>query len=712
MRLTSIEISGFRAFSGSYQFDLDGDVLLVVGTNGQGKTSLLDAIHWGLTGEISRLNQPGSIVSLYSPTGEARVEITIASDDDRQINVTRHFDGQQSRVLLKTGTKTFRGNEAEIELIRCIWPEGLATNDPRKALRSALERGVYLQQDVLTGFLTADTDQDRFNAISELIGSGHTTEFQGALERSRKSWSETTNQQVALLGDMEARQGRLQAQLRELTNDITTTTVSPLDWTTWWTEVKRLGVSVAVPERRDSSDAPNTIDAAMSELRALRFSHERRGQRLLEIASDLRELPTKVPDVGASRQTSDRASRDLEVARLNLTEAEDSVAEFRNRQSERHAEEQELKILFDVALRHLGKHCPVCQQTYDLEVTRRRLESRLAEPSRTEEPPKRIPNLARFITIVREKEKEAAAALETLRNATRLERAKAEGQTRIREGLTELGIYVPEMDGLSRTINSALEENERVLGVISKSMSQGESLALSLARTGQLARRVELEQEIQAVDLALRKLRIEIKTRIDSGALATGMIEGLRDISSLLVEQELARIEPLLQRIYATADPHPEFRVVRFLSRMHRGRGRLMAEVADLTRDHRSDAPEEFLSSSQLNVLAVSVFLALNLGLQSLPLRAVILDDPLQSLDDLNLLGLIDLLKRMRVQRQLLISTHDVRFASLLERKLRPVADSQRTILIGLNGWSREGPFVVQRDVNRDPTPIRIPVAA
>jgi ABC-type lipoprotein export system ATPase subunit len=92
----------------------------------------------------------------------------------------------------------------------------------------------------------------------------------------------------------------------------------------------------------------------------------------------------------------------------------------------------------------------------------------------------------------------------------------------------------------------------------------------------------------------------------------------------------------------------------------------------------------------------------------ALPLNTVILDDPLQSLDDLNLLGLIDLLRRTRDQRQLIVSTHDHRFASLLERKLRPVEDGQRTVVVDLQGWDREGPHVTQRDVEHDPTPVRI----
>ena len=92
-----------------------------------------------------------------------------------------------------------------------------------------------------------------------------------------------------------------------------------------------------------------------------------------------------------------------------------------------------------------------------------------------------------------------------------------------------------------------------------------------------------------------------------------------------------------------------------------------------------------------MNVLAVSVFLALNLGLPKLPLDAVMLDDPLQSLDDLNLLGMVDLLKRLRRRRQLILSTHDRRFASLLERKLRPVFDAERTITVELERVEQRG---------------------
>jgi DNA repair exonuclease SbcCD ATPase subunit len=94
----------------------------------------------------------------------------------------------------------------------------------------------------------------------------------------------------------------------------------------------------------------------------------------------------------------------------------------------------------------------------------------------------------------------------------------------------------------------------------------------------------------------------------------------------------------------------------------------------------------------------VATFLALNLGVAQVPLQTAMLDDPLQSLDDVNLLGLVDLLRRVKERRQLLVTTHDGRFGDLLERKLRAL-DGQRTIRIDLSGWTRNGPVVSQHDV-------------
>ena len=710
MWIKSVDISGFRAFSGSHRFDLDGDIVLVTGVNGQGKTSLFDAILWAVTGEVSRLNRPDSVVSLYSQSGEARVTVTLRSDDGRTLEVTRHSDGERTGLLVGAGGETFRGREAEYELLRCLWPDGLAAIESQAALRSALERGVYLQQDVLTGFLTADTDQDRFRAISELIGAGRTTEFQEALERSRRSWSRTTTQRNSEMKEKEERLSRLERQVQDLAGVRSIPPSSGSQWAAWWTQANRLGVSTGESPRVDSFDAPRAIDAGMAELRAVRLSLERRGDRLRHLALMLDDLPPPIDNIDETRKEAEQASQALEAARNTLAKAEQEVAEARRRQIEARSEREDLRVLAEIALRHLGEQCPVCQQTYDVDSTRERL-SRLREGVEPTGPPVDELGLIGLMKDVQAMQERASSANAALQDSERHESVRTNSQERIRADLVELGIEILEDSNAARAIESALEENARNLELLTEVRLRGEALALSLARTGQISRQAEVEREVQVLRHDLSLIRDEVRLRQATGELASKIISGLRDASSDLVEGELERLEPLLQRIYATADPHPEFRMVKLLARMYRGSGRVLAEVEDPLHDHRSEAPGAFLSSSQMNVLAVSVFLALNLGIPTLPLNVAILDDPLQSLDDLNLLGLIDLLKRMRERRQLMVSSHDSRFASLLERKLRPVSDQQRTILVELSGWSSEGSSVAQRDIAPDLVPIRIAAA-
>ena len=710
MRIKSLDISGFRAFSGRTELDLDGDIVLVVGVNGQGKTSLFDAILWAITGSLSRLSRPDSVVSLYSPSGEARVSVSLASEDGRILEVTRHSDGENGSLLVSDIGETFRGEDAEYELLRRLWPDALSASEARVALRSALERGVYLQQDVITAFLSADTDQERFRAIGELIGAGRTTELQVALERSRRSWSRVTGQITKEMKPKEDRLSRLEALLHDMEGTGSPEPPSRDEWADWWDEARRLGVSVAEVPRTDSSDAQSFIDLAMADLRALRLSLGRRGDRLRDLALMLQELPAAA-DIDAIQTEATEASQTLEEARQSLTSAERENAEARRRQLGIRSEREELRDLAEIALRHLGEQCPVCRQTYDEESTRERLESMLLFVTQPEDAPGSQVELAGLVEHLHAMEERDSVVAEALRDAQRQELVRVGRLDRIRADLAELLIEVQDGDSADSAVELATDENARNLERLVEVTPRGEAFALSLARSGELARRRELEREVQVIKRDLSNIRNEISAREATSQLVSKMINELRDASADLVGSELARLEPLVQRIYATADPHPEFRLVKFISRMYGGSGRMFAEINDPSHDISSEDPNAFLSSSQMNVLAVSVFLALNLGIPTLPLSTAILDDPLQSLDDLNLLGLIDLLKRMREQRQMLLSTHDSRFASLLERKLRPVAESQRTILVELGEWSSEGPSVTQRDVVGDLTPFRIVAA-
>ena len=110
-------------------------------------------------------------------------------------------------------------NKAKSNSYKTCGPKGYGANDQSMALRSALQYGVYLQQDVLTGFLTAETGEQRFNVFSQFVGAGAATELQLALEGSRRAWSRATNVLANRLQEKEQRTEQLESQLRELEGD-------------------------------------------------------------------------------------------------------------------------------------------------------------------------------------------------------------------------------------------------------------------------------------------------------------------------------------------------------------------------------------------------------------------------------------------------------------------------------------------------------------
>ncbi|WP_024571976.1 AAA family ATPase [Bacillus subtilis] len=73
------------------------------------------------------------------------------------------------------------------------------------------------------------------------------------------------------------------------------------------------------------------------------------------------------------------------------------------------------------------------------------------------------------------------------------------------------------------------------------------------------------------------------------------------------------------------------------------------------------------MSSGQLNVLAISLFLAINEGQTLSKLDLIGIDDPIQNMDDVNQFSICDVFSN--IKKQLILSTHDYNFLKLLIKK-------------------------------------------
>jgi DNA repair exonuclease SbcCD ATPase subunit len=147
VRLKTLAIDGFRGFPRPVVLDLDAEAVIVAGVNGSGKTSFFDAILWVLSGSVGRLNSdPSAVVSEYSPSGEARVEVVLSSGAS-SVTVARRYDGAMHLTVRPGDSETVTGAAAEAALIDLLWPDAKAATDQLTALSRSLTRATYLQQD-------------------------------------------------------------------------------------------------------------------------------------------------------------------------------------------------------------------------------------------------------------------------------------------------------------------------------------------------------------------------------------------------------------------------------------------------------------------------------------------------------------------------------------------------------------------------------------
>ena len=361
--------------------------------------------------------------------------------------------------------------------------------------------------------------------------------------------------------------------------------------------------------------------------------------------------------------------------------------------------------LSELALRLLGEVCPVCDQAINRDELAQRLEA-LAAVELIDAGPSGVVDRA-----TNERGEAASALAAAERQLTKARLSRRESIARIAEfesGIKALGSALTEWGEAREFLEARIKDIQERLDTLRELRAQGEALAIRHARSTEESRRRDLERQLTVTVAQVDRLTVDLSRRKRTGEVATQLLTRLQEAESHIVGSHVQGLAPLLRRIYRRLDPHPSFRDVVLDTKTYYRRGRLWPRVLDPTYDIGAQDPNQVLSSSQLNVLALSIFLSLNLGLANLPLGAAFLDDPVQSLDNINLLGLTDLLRRAKEERQVVVSTHDDKLGTLLARKLRPIRAEDRTIVITLRNWSPKGPHVLTRVVDRESTDLRV----
>lgn len=684
VRFLWIEIEGFRGFRDRARFDLDASVVVVTGPNGSGKTSFCDALQWLLLGDLSRFaslttrRDTSYVANLYR-SGQPAVVRAGLRIQDREIELTRTGASSPGHLEWKEGSTVY-GDEAESRL-RAAFGLPAQVDFSNYILRSAV-----LQQDLIRSVLE-DKPAERYRNLVTLLGLDEIQRFLEAAQERASRAARQGERAREELRQAEARVRAAEGDLQELTSRAQRR--ADVQQALGLLTERLAGLGYIEPTRVVTM-ATGSVQSALSSVQTLGTMTRQLLDRRRTLDSQ-RHDAVEVTDeeLDAASEALEAAFRQTAAAREGLTARERELAEVSRRTDA-------LGALASHALPLLSERCPVCDQPIERSHVQQHLEETIAASAQELDAAQAALASARAEKAAAIQQLEAAQARVDRLGSNRArwaavladEEAWRDDASVVHQQLSDgLGLRVPQ-EGIAdaEILRSIVDEVRRAWAGLSE-------VATELSPSGLDSEIVEGRANVERLVSAVEPIRERAQSASAFEEEAAALVRSATRAAAAVTSRRSSVISPIVQDIFSRLDPHPTLKTLDFQFDVYYERGSARPMVRDSSGTIEAN-PILVLSSSQANVAALACFLALGWASGSASAGFILLDDPLQSMDDVNALGFADVCRHLRMDRQLVVSTHDRRLASLLKRKLAPRQERQRTRLLNFRGWETAGPVV------------------
>jgi chromosome segregation protein len=639
MRLDFVEVCGFRGFRETVRVDFGAGFTVITGRNGVGKSTLCDAVEFAILGEITKYTVETSAretVRDYiwwrgdgSPTSHY-VTASFVNHDGKSFSITRTRDGGADKT------------PAEIEAQLC---QGAAPDEP---LRQLCKTSVI--RDEWIASLSLDlSEAQRFDLVRAALGSVESADLAAKAKAV-----------VRLAEAACSRVDSFYQQARSLLQ----------------------GGLVQLSGANDAANRSNDISAAMTVLdRIIPLTDGELAQRIDLAQRTLPDRRRRLEGLGlaafeghevAAHQRvfnspeeiarRERAKASLESARSNFDrlKAEMEVAQ---RAFDVEATANEIAASLSILIEHgqaLGlhnDHCPLCAATRTNAEFAAGIESARA----------RIDQLAGGVNLARanlasarqaageagDQVTAAQAAWDAIEQQLRTLRAREQAHIEIfeRYGLNPANAAnVNALDGEALAEREQLVELERALNALEASRAV-DALTSIDARVSVLRRQADAAAD-------------ELARAQGAVASAKSLEKSVRRSTGEIVDERLARISPLLNELYQRLRPHVNWRSIEYSIRGDVRRFLSLKVGDDLN-------PQFVFSSGQRRAAGLAFLLSVHLARPWSRWETLMLDDPVQHIDDFRALQLVEVLSSFRqAGRQVVVAVEDEALADLLCRRM------------------------------------------
>lgn len=647
MKLSFLEMEGFRGVRARLRINMPDGFLVITGRNGSGKSTICDAIEYALTGALSKYaegTERGESTEQYLWWRGQRAAV------HNFVRVGVRDEAGREFVVARTPNGTEVSNQTDVAATLCDL--AVMTRDPL----TQLCRTAIIRDETVAAMSIDLAESERFTFVRTALGTD-------ALDDVAQRGKEV----LAVLKKDVAAAAAAYEKARE-------------DVTALVTDIARARAQVA--------DVPD-VAAAEASVRQLL------GQ---DIAEPSRLLATARQRIAAVRRNNDALLRvvteadavQTEGAALDSPEARAEEGTFRARRSA-------LAVEIETATRAVAQIQARVATEQEVAPVRARLatlyEAGRAVGLRRDACPLCATHLpeAQFGAALDALRQELAAAE---RDAAAIRSELAEGGQRVETLRRELG----EIDARLRRVDAAREDvNRRLTLLVEQAKAHGAPVqgrldapdilehvrrsqleldALSsgvsvLEASAGLERIGELERRLAAAKDMSTELEVRLRTLESAEARAKRLLAGVRRAVGEVVEERLAALDPLLKDLYARLRPHSDWTE---LSYKVRGDVRKFLSLRVGTEVN----PRFTFSSGQRRAIGLAFLLAVHLSRPWCRLRSLVLDDPIQHIDDFRSLHLVEVLGAIRkAGQQILCAVEDEELAELMCRRVRSGADGE-----------------------------------
>lgn len=648
MIIDFVEMAGFRGFREPLRIDFSRGFTVISGRNGVGKSTICDAIEFALTGEITKYRvEKSDNESLldyvwWRGNGEAKehyVSVGFISEDNERFSLTRsRKDGLTMPI-------------EDLEKRLCI-PEIGPLRPLEKLCRTALVRDEWIAAQSLDL-----KETERFDLVSMALGELGNEDYhqrvqdvvrvaQAEMIRASAEHSEARDELSRAL----AHQSQLQAQAQRAQD------VSPALETI----------------SKYLTDLPRDLTGVMELVRAEIGKFQEKIAIFLELQDEFEAIQAEEKEVSSAEFQEQKVILLDDVLEREAAFV-DLEAELENAK-EKLAVEEENNELVAALIKiieggekhglHSG-HCPLC----DAARSEREFLNGLASAK------KRAGEFGEKLSLARQGVQKLTSQYEVTFSVLKSKQKKLdliiEREASVRHRIETLAQAVANYGLELEFSDSSLLERE-LLRLRSASIDLERS-ALAIENSRSVARLSSHEDIVKKQRSLSERTGKEFERRKRALDAAKEFDRTIKRTRGEVIDERLAALSPLLSELYQRLRPHADWRSIDYSIRGDVRRF-LSLKVGDNLN------PQFVFSSGQRRAAGIAFLLSVYLARPWCLLNTLVLDDPVQHVDDYRAVHLVELLAALRRDgHQIICTIEDSSLAGLLTRRLAGAeADSGR----------------------------------